>query len=152
MPPARASLAALVAMVAIAMPATALRAQTIAVSGDPGVLTVHSATPGLDLDPVSDAATTGAITTTKPNQRIIARLDAPLPDGVTLTIRMAAPAGAASRGQVTLATADQELVGPIPAAGTYTGLAIVYTLDATVKAGPISATARAVIISVVDGM
>jgi hypothetical protein len=42
-------------------------------------------------------------------------------------------------------------VGPIPTAATYVGLAIVYTHSATVKAGPIPMTARAVTISIVAG-
>jgi hypothetical protein len=145
------SAAAFLLAAAIALFTPALGAQSVAVSGDPGLLSVHSATPGASLDPVSNAATTLAVTTTKPNQKIVARLDAPLPDGITLTIQLGAPDGSLSRGQVRLATTDQELVGGIPTTGTHPGLAIVYTLDATVGAGPLPATARTVVISVVDG-
>jgi hypothetical protein len=139
------------AALAVVLSATALRAQTAAVSGDPGVLTIHSAPAGQELDPASDAATTLAVTTTGPNQKIVARLDAPLPDGITLSIQLGAPSGAISRGRVRLATTDQELVVAIPTAGTHAGIAIVYTLEATVRAGPLPTTARAVVISVVNG-
>ncbi|HEY2064777.1 MAG TPA: hypothetical protein VGG84_02385 [Gemmatimonadaceae bacterium] len=125
-----------------------LGAQTIATSGDPAALVVRSAVAGADLDPAVDAGTTYTVTTAAPNQRIVARLDAPLPPGVTITIRCAAPSGAASRGDVTLTSTDQEVVGPIPTIGTYSALAIVYKLSATVKAGAVPTTARSVTMSV----
>lgn len=151
MPPARILVAAFVVSTVQAIAAARLGAQSITVSGDPAVLTVRTATPGVEPDPVSDATTTYAVTTTSANQRIVARLDAPLPTGVTLTIQLAAPSGAASRGEVSLTTVDQEVVGPIPTPGTYTGLAIIYRHVATVKAGPVPTTARAVTITVVSG-
>ena len=147
-PPSR-IVAALLSFAALAMCAAPVSAQSIAVSGDPGALVVHTATAGLEPDPVSDATTTYVVTTTSAIQKIVARLDAPLPNGVTMTLRAAAPAGATSRGAVALTTADQEIVGPVPTPGTYTGLAIVYTLTATVKAGPVPTTARTVTLSVV---
>jgi hypothetical protein len=143
--------ASLLVLVAPILAAPRLRAQTVVVSGDPAALTVRSATAGLEPDPASDATTTYAVTTTGANQKIVARLDAPLPVGVTLTMQCTAPPGAASRGQVALSTLDQELVGPIPTPGTYAGLAIVYTHRATVKAGPVPMTARVVTISIIAG-
>jgi hypothetical protein len=151
MSPARPVIASLLFVVAHAITAARLGGQVVVVSGDPGPLTIHMATPGLEPDRVSDATTTYVVTTTGANQKIVARLDAPPPAGVTLTIQLTAPSGAASRGQVALSTLDQEVVGPIPTAGTYAGLAIVYTHSATVKAGPIPMTARAVTISIVAG-
>jgi hypothetical protein len=135
-----------VAMALLIM-ASALSAQTIAVSGDPAVLTVRSATAGLEPDPASEATTTYAVTTTSPNQRIMARIDAPLPEGMTLTIRLAAPPGATSRGPVTMQTADQELV-QIPTPGSYAGLAVSYTLTAVVRAGPVPSLGRGVTLTV----
>jgi hypothetical protein len=128
-----------------------LRAQTIVVSGNPAVLTVHTAMAGFELDPVGDATTTYAVTSTVANQKIIARLDAPLPSGVALRIQLVAPPGATSRGPVSLTTLDQEVVGAIPTPGTYTGLTIVYTLVATVRSGFLPASARAVTFAVVAG-
>jgi hypothetical protein len=151
MPPARILVAAFVLSAVQALPAARLGAQTITASGNPGVLTVRTATAGFEPDPVSDATTTYALTTTIANQKLVARLDAPLPTGVTLFIQLTAPAGAISRGQVSLTTVDQEVVGPIPTPGTYTGLAIVYKHVATVKAGSVPTTARVVTVSVVAG-
>jgi hypothetical protein len=128
-----------------------VRAQTLAVSGDPGVLSVSAAAAGGGLMPASDASTTITVTITSANQKLVARLDAPLPSGITLTMRVVPPPGAASRGAVALSTSEQEIVGPVSATGTYPGLQIVYQLSATVAAGPVPATARAVIISAVAG-
>lgn len=140
---------AVLVAVASSMGPRALGAQTITMSGDPATLVVHTAVAGAELDPVSDAGTTYAVTTTAANQRIVARLDAPLPPGVTITMQCAAPNGAGSRGAVMLTTSDQEVVGPIAVPGTYSALGVVYTLTATLKAGPVQTTARSVTISVV---
>jgi hypothetical protein len=139
------------AATALAVAAAALPAQTIAVSGDPGALTVHSAMAGKEPDPASESTTTYALTTTAANQKIVARLDAPLPEGMTLTIRLSAPPGATSLGQVTMTTTDQAIVVDLPAPGTYTGLAIVYTLTARVAAGSVPPLTRAVTLGVADG-
>jgi hypothetical protein len=140
----------LIGLAALAMPSV-VSAQSVAVSGDPAVLTVGTATAGREPDPARDAATTYTVTTTAANQKLVARLEAPLPAGVSLTIQLAAPSGATSRGQVALTTSDQEVVGPIPAPGSYAGLAIVYTHVATVSAGPLQPTARVVILTVTTG-
>ena len=125
-------------------------AQTITVSGDPGVLAVRVAVAGAEPESVTEAMTTYAVTTTAPDQRIVARLDAPLPDGVTLTLQLAAPSGATSRGPVTLSTAEQELMS-VPTAGSHAGLAISYTVTAKVRAGPQASLSRAVTLTVVSG-
>jgi hypothetical protein len=140
----------LMAVATLAMPRLT-SAQSVAVSGDPGALVVATATAGRQPDPARDASTTYAVTTTVANQKIVARLEAPLPVGVSLTIQLAAPPGATSRGQVALTTIDQELIGPIPTPGSYAGLAIVYTHTAAVSAGPIPVTGRLVILTVTGG-
>lgn len=144
----RAILALCVALSTALVPGI-LSAQSITVSGNPGRLTVSTGTPGFGLDPVSDASTTYSATTTQANQRILARLDAPLPAGVSLSAQFTAPSGAASRGTVLLTTTDQEVVGIIPSPGTYSDLSIVYTLSASVSAGPVATTMRSVILTVV---
>jgi hypothetical protein len=149
MSPTRPVIASLLFAAAHAVGIARLGAQTVVVSGDPATLIVHAAAAGGELQPVTDAMTTYAVTTTSANQKIVARLDAPPPLGVTLMIQLAAPSGAASRGPVTLSVLDQEVVGPIPSPGTYAGLAIVYTHSASVKAGPIPMATRTVTISIV---
>lgn len=135
----------------LAMPSARLWAQTVVVSGDPGMLTVGSATPGSPLDPASDASTTYTVTTTTAGQRIVARLDAPLPNGVTLTVSLTPPGGTANAGEVTLSTVDQTVVGSIQTAGTYSGLAITYRLVATTAVGPVPTAVRSVVFTVVPG-
>jgi hypothetical protein len=122
----------------------------ITVSGNPGALTITSAAaPGAGLQPASDASTTYSITTTAPNQKIVAHVNANLPAGVTLKLELAAPAGASSAGPVSLTTSDTEVVGAIPVAGTYPGLTITYTLSANVSAGVVATTPYSVVFSVV---
>ena len=60
-----------------------------------------------------------------------------------------APAGASSAGPVSLTTADTEVVGAIPVAGTYPGLTLTYTLSANVSAGVVATTPYSVVLSVV---
>lgn len=151
-PRARGSaLSALSLALLLLAPRGALAAQTITVSGDSGPLTISTATPGAPLDPASDASTTYSVTTTASGQKIVARLDTPMPAGVTLSIMLTAPGGAASAGEVTLSTTDQTVVGSIPAPSTYAGLTITYRLTASTSAGPIPTTASAVLLTVVSG-
>jgi len=65
----------LMVLATLGMPSVA-SAQSVVVSGDPGLLAVGTATAGLEPDPARDATTTYAVTTTAPNQKIMARLDA----------------------------------------------------------------------------
>ncbi|HEX6964673.1 MAG TPA: hypothetical protein VF166_02665 [Gemmatimonadaceae bacterium] len=145
------ALSALSLALLILVPCASLAAQTIAVSGDPGPLTVGTATPGAPLDPASDASTTYTVTTTAPGQKIVARLDAPMPAGVTLSILLTAPGGAASAGEVVLSTIDQTVVGSIPTPDSYAGLTITYRLKASTSAGSIPTTAGSVVLTVVPG-
>jgi hypothetical protein len=58
---------------------------------------------------------------------------------------------AANAGEITLSTVDQTVVGSIPSAGTYAGLAITYRLAAATAAGPVPTTVRTVVLTVVPG-
>jgi hypothetical protein len=135
----------------LAIPGSRLAAQSVTLSGDPGSLAIGTATAGAPLDPVSDATTTYTVATSAAGQQIVARLDAPMPGGVTLSITLTAPTGAVSMGEVTLSTVDQTVVGSIPAAGTYAGLAITYQLSSATSAGPVATAARSVVFTVVSG-
>jgi hypothetical protein len=144
-------LVALPLVLLLAVPCSGLAAQSVIISGDPGSLDIGTASAGAPLDPASDATTTYTVTTSAAGQRIVARLDAPMPRGVTLTIELTAPTGAASAGEVTLSTVDQTVVGDIPSAGSYSSLAITYRLSAATSAGPVATAARSVIFTVVSG-
>lgn len=128
-----------------------LAAQTIAVSGDPSPMTVQTATAGSQPDPVAESTTTYSVTTSASNQKIVARLESPMPAGVSLTVQLVAPPGASSVGAVTLTTTDQDVVGPIATPETAAGLSVKYELSATVSAGPVATTTRTVVFSVVAG-
>lgn len=134
----------------LVVPASQLDAQEITFSGDPGLLTIQFATAGYAPDPASDVSTAYTVTTIAPQQRIVARLDAPLPSGVSLTIALTPPVGVASTGDVVLSTVDQTVVASIPTAGTYSGLAVTYRLSASTAAGPVPTDVRSVVFTVVS--
>ncbi|HEX6938882.1 MAG TPA: hypothetical protein VF158_05680 [Longimicrobiales bacterium] len=121
------------------------RGQMLSVSGDPAPLAVSTAVPGFAPAPVADATTTYDVTTGPTLSRIVARLDAPLAPGVTLTVELEAPTGATALGPVALTTADQDVVVDIPASTIEAGLQIRYTLTATMAAGVVPVQTPAVI-------
>lgn len=123
----------------IAIPGTAT-AQTLTVTADPGALVVSTAVPGSAPDPVSDESTTYNVTTPTgaANARIAARLDTPLPPGVTLQVELEAPPGATSVGPVVLTTSEQDVVTGIPPGINASGLKIRYSLSATPAAGVVT--------------
>lgn len=127
------------------------RAQTLNVSGNPGLLRISSAVAGAEPISVSNAATTYTVTTGNPNRlhRVMARLSAPMPLGVTLTATLAAPPGATSLGPVALDGTDRDVVTNIPRRTTATQ-SITYTLSATVAAGVIPNSSRTVTLTIVQ--
>jgi hypothetical protein len=127
----------------------AAAAQTLNVSGDPGLLRVSTAIAGAEPIAVVNASTTYTVTTGNPNRlhRITARLSAPMPVGVTLTGNFAAPAAATSLGPIALDAIDREVVRDIPRRTTSTQ-AITYTLSATVSAGVIPNSTRTVTLTI----
>jgi len=81
----------------------------ISVSGNPGALTVSTATAGSEPDAVTDAATTYAITTNGSDKKITAALDTDMPSGVTLSLTAASASGT-SAGKQTLTAAGVDVV------------------------------------------
>ena len=127
------------------------RAQTLNVSGDPGLLRVTTAIAGSEPIPVTNAATTYTVTTGNPNRnhKVMARLSAPMPIGVTLSATFAAPPGATSLGPVALDGIDRDVVIDIPRRTTATQ-AITYALNATAAAGVIPNSSRTVTLTLVQ--
>lgn len=109
----------------------------MAVSGDPAPLVVNTATAGGAPNPATDASTTYDITTNEANKSIQAVMDSNLPAGITLTVALAAPAGATSAGPVALSTTAQTVVSGISTLNQ-SGLTITYTLSATAAAGTLT--------------
>lgn len=110
----------------------------ISVSGDPGQLTISTASAGGQLQPATDNTTTYSITTNEAGKKIAISLDSDMPTGVTLEVSLAEPAGATSAGDVTLSTVDADAVTDIGNLAE-TGLAITYTLSATSAAAVMAA-------------
>lgn len=120
------------------------RAQTLSVAGDPGQLTIATATPGSAPAPVSNNQSSYSVSSENLlGARITGRVDAPLPAGVTLTLTLQAPTGASSAGAVTLDASERDLVTGIPA-GSFSGLTITYRLSATTAAGVVPPSSRTV--------
>ena len=126
-------------------------AQTVNVSGNPGLLRISTAIAGSQPIAVSNSATTYTVTTGNPNRphKIMARLSAPMPVGVTLTASLAAPPGATSLGPIALDAIDRDVVLDIPRRTNATQ-AITYMLSATVAAGVIPNSSRTVTLTIVQ--
>lgn len=115
-----------------------------------GTLTVSTALAGQE--PAGVAMSGGTYTVglkkNKGISTITAQLTAPLPAGTTLSITLAAPAGATSAGPVQLSTSPQPVVINLPNASTsYFNLAIDYTFTATSAAGVVTTQSASVTLS-----
>lgn len=138
----------LLVVLATALHTASAHAQsTLTLSGEPAPLVVSTAPAGGAPSPVTASNTTYALSVADVASRVTVRLDTPLPPGVTLRVRMAAPPGATSAGDVTLSTTEQDVLRGIPA-GNYAGLSITYTLQATPGAGVVPPSAPSVTFSV----
>ena len=129
----------------------AAQQQTLTVSGAPGLLRISTAIAGFEPIAVSNATTTYTVSTGNPNRihKIMARLNAPMPVGVTLTVTLDAPSGATSLGPVALDATDRDVVMGIPRRTTATHT-ITYELSASVAAGVIPNSSRTVTLTIVQ--
>lgn len=115
----------------------------IAVSGDPAPLIAYGAVPGSDPADVVDNSTFYAVTTNGMSEKVMANLNAPMPDGTMLCIMVAAPVGATSVGNVDLDTSNQNVVTGISQVAQ-SNLQITYVFESTASAGILSTTTRIV--------
>ncbi len=122
---------------------------TMAVSGDPGALTITTATPGSPPTSVTDATTTWHFTTNQTGAKVQAALATNMPAGVTLTVDLQAPTAATSAGAVVLTTVATDLVTGITLLNE-SGKTITYSLSATAAAGVVSGS-KVVTYTVVAG-
>jgi hypothetical protein len=123
-------------------------AASIVISGDVS-LTVNAVDHvggGLAKDTDS---TTYDVSNAAGTKKIVGRLNTLMPAHVSLTVQAAAPIGATSAGAVTLTASDQDLVTGIGVV-TQSGLAISFTLNATVAAGTIAAGTKTLTLTLVD--
>jgi hypothetical protein len=126
-------------------------AQTLAVSGSPGLLRVSNAVAGSQPIAVSNSSTTYTVTTPNPTRlyNLTARLSAPMPAGVTLTGTFAAPPGATSLGAIALDATDRNVVTGIPRRTNAT-LGITYQLSALASAGVVVNSSRTITLTLVQ--
>jgi hypothetical protein len=122
----------------------------VSASGDPGALTVSTATAGSEPDAATDNSTTYAVTTNGTNKKITGGIDSNMPSNTTLEVNLAAPTGGASAGDVTLSTTAADLVTGITQKAE-TDLTITYTLSATVAAGIVASDTRTVTLTLTAG-
>lgn len=119
---------------------------SLSVSGSP-TLRVMTATAGSQPDAATDATTSYSVTTNEDGRKITGAIDLPMPSGVTLSIRLAAPAGGASAGDVALAVAPADLVTSITRVAEV-ARPISYSMSATVQAGVVAPFSRTVTLTV----
>lgn len=122
----------------------------ISVSGNPGTLTVSTATAGAEPDAVTDVTTTYAITTNETNRKITAGLNSAMPTGVTLTVALVAPTGGTSSEAVTLTGTAADVVTGVGTVAE-SGLGITYGLSATVAAGVVGQDTKTVTFTITAG-
>lgn len=129
-------------------------AQTLGVTGNPGLLRVSSAVAGSEPIAVSNGTTLYTFTTpVNPKNRIYkitAQLDAAMPAGVTLEATFAAPPGGTSYGPIALDLTARDVVTGIAANQTATR-GITYRLVATAAAGVIPQSTRTVTLTILRG-
>ena len=115
----------------------------LTVSGNPSSLGITTASAGGVPNTVTDTSTTYSFTSSSDASRIVGAVNSNLPGNTSLTIMLAAPAGASSAGGVVLSTTNQDLVTNIPIASG-SNLNITYQFSATCAAGVISPITRTV--------
>lgn len=122
----------------------------ISVSGNPGALTVSTATAGSAPNSATDATTTWAVTSNETNRIVTAAINAAMPTGTTLQVTLAAPTGATSAGAVTLSTTAANVVTGI-SKQNQSAMTITYSFSATSAAGTIASTSRTVTFTLTAG-
>ena len=122
----------------------------VAVTGAPAPLVINSAVAGQAPTSVSGDGGTWAVTTNEANKKITASVDQALPAGVSLEVLLGAPAGASSRGSVTLGTAASDVMVGISALNA-AALPITYRLTASAGALVGGVSTRTVTFTIVSG-
>jgi hypothetical protein len=110
----------------------------IAISGSP-TLTINSAVPGHEPQPVLDTSSSYAITTNGTNKKLTASIDRQMPANTTLEIQCATPGVGASKGFVALSTVSADVVNGISHIAA-TNKVITYRFSATTAAGIITSS------------
>jgi hypothetical protein len=120
----------------------------VAFSGSPS-LVINTATAGSS-PTAATAGATWAVTTNQTGARITASIGSNMPAGLTLSVNLAAPAGASSAGAQALSTVAVDVVTNISTVAQG-AMAATYSLDATIAAGVVSSTTRTVTYTITGG-
>ena len=120
----------------------------IAFAGAPS-LVINAATAGSNPTDAT-AGATWAVTTNQSGARITASIGSNMPAGLTLSVNLAAPAGATSTGAQTLTTVAVDVVTGITQQAQG-GLAATYSLSATPAAGVVASSTRTVTYTITGG-
>jgi hypothetical protein len=123
----------------------------ISVSGNPGALTVSTATAGSAPNAVTDASTTYSITTNEPTRKITGAINTDMPSGLTLSVTLAAPTGATSAGKKALTSVATDLVTAISTLNE-SAKTITYELAATSAAGVVPSATKTVTLTITAGV
>jgi hypothetical protein len=109
-----------------------------------GPITVASAVAGSQPTPVVNATTNYSTVLTFTGQmKIVAQINAAMPAGVTLGVKLTGASGGISQGVVSLTTTPKDVVlATTPA--YYANVNVAYTVTANVSAGVVAATSRTV--------
>lgn len=114
-------------------------------------MNITTAVAGSQPTAVVNTATTYFVRAKRPSgtQRIVGRINTPMPANTSLTILLGTPAGAVNSGALALTTVDQTLVTNIEKLNGDT-FTITYTFTATVAAGVVPSQSRTVTLTMVD--
>jgi len=116
----------------------------------PVTLTINTATAGAMPVPATDSSTTYSITAKGKKKKITARIDAAMPTGLTLMVKLEAPTGATSQGDVILSTTAKDVVRDIKNVKNES-VGITYTLSPAGSIPPApTAGARTVTFTLID--
>lgn len=123
----------------------------ISVSGNPGPLVVNATTAGGALVAATDSSTTYSVSTNDTGKKITAGIDAAMPTGTTLAVKLASSkATSAGEADISAATTGAE-VDVVTGLSKCTDSAqtITYTFSATAAAGVVSGS-KTVTFTIVD--
>ena len=108
-----------------------------------GPLTITTATAGAQPNAVTGSTAYSTVVSFTGQMRVNARLDVNMPANTTVTVKVTAPSGGTSLGNVSLDTTPRDVViAATPA--FFTSVTIFYTFTGTVAAGVLPVTTRTV--------
>ena len=148
-------------LAAIACSSTALLCMTaqgaggqqtaLSVTGSPSTFTITTAVAGSQPAALTNTATSYTVTVRNSAgvKKITAQLDAPMPAGTSLSIALAAPAGATSLGDVTLDATARDVVVNLAGLVRITQ-SITYTFSAATSAGVVPILSRTATLTLVN--